>query len=174
MKRGINAEVSQSTGLIFPAVRVTRRIERPMVSIVVPTRNRLDLLRRCLETIAPAAGRGPTEIIVVDNDTSDPETLEFLAAIDGDLATVVRAPGSFNFARLNNMALSYARGEFLCLLNNESRRPMSCGSTNGEPARRTRCRSGRRTPVLAEWHCSARRRCSWLGALRLPMRSKIA
>ena len=58
-RRGVDAEVAPSTGQIFPAVRVTRFIERPMVSIIIPTRNRLDLLRRCLETIAPCGPAGP-------------------------------------------------------------------------------------------------------------------
>jgi GT2 family glycosyltransferase len=98
---------------------VSRRIERPSVSIIIPTRNRLELLRRCLHTIAPACSRGETEIIVVDNDSSEPGMLEFLAAIDGRSARVLRAPGPFNFARLNNIALRNARGEFVCLLNND-------------------------------------------------------
>jgi len=117
--RGIAAQVRPSTGETFPAVWVSRRIERPSVSIIIPTRNRLELLRRCLHTIAPACSRGETEIIVVDNDSSEPEMLDFLAAIDGRSTRVLRAPGPFNFARLNNTAVRGARGEFVCLLNND-------------------------------------------------------
>jgi GT2 family glycosyltransferase len=90
-----------------------------LISIIIPTRNRLDLLQRCLETITPAVARAPSEIIIVDNDSSDPEMLDFLAAIDRRSATILSAPGTFNFARLNNLAMRSARGEFLCLLNND-------------------------------------------------------
>jgi O-antigen biosynthesis protein len=117
--RRIVAQVRPSTGETLPSVWVSRRIERPSVSIIIPTRNRIELLRRCLQTIAPACARGETEIIVVDNDSSEPEMLGFLAAIDGRSARVMRVPGPFNFARLNNIAVREARGEFICLLNND-------------------------------------------------------
>jgi GT2 family glycosyltransferase len=117
--RGIAARVRPSTGEIFPAARISRDIERPSVSIIIPTRNRLELLRRCLQTIAPACSQSETEIIVVDNDSSEPGMLDFLAQIDGRSARVLRAPGPFNFARLNNIAVRSARGEFVCLLNND-------------------------------------------------------
>ena len=59
------------------------------------------------------------EIIVVDNDSSEIETLEYLASIDGIAARVLRVSGEFNFARLNNIAVQQATGENLCLLNND-------------------------------------------------------
>jgi hypothetical protein len=117
--RGIEAELQSSPGEIFPAVRVGRVAERSAVSIIIPTRNRLELLRRCLQTIAPASKQGGAEIIVVDNDSSEPAMLDFLAAIDGRSAHVLRVPGPFNFAKLNNIAVRSARGEFVCLLNND-------------------------------------------------------
>ena len=117
--RGIAARVRASTGETFPAAWVSRQIERPSVSIIIPTRNRLELLRRCLQTIAPACSRGETEIIVVDNDSSEPGMLDFLAAIDSRSTRVLRVPGPFNFARLNNIAVRSACGEFVCLLNND-------------------------------------------------------
>jgi GT2 family glycosyltransferase len=89
------------------------------VSVVIPTRNRVGLLRRCLETITPAMARTPAEIVVVDNDSSDPETLDYLAAVDGGIARVLRVPGVFNFSRLNNAAAAVASGDYLCLLNND-------------------------------------------------------
>ncbi len=118
-QRGIEAEIEAATASVFPAVRVTRRLPQGKVSIVIPTRNRVGLLRRCLETIAPALVRTPAEIIVVDNDSSDPETLDYLAAIDGKIARVLRVPGVFNFSRLNNAAAAVASGDYLCLLNND-------------------------------------------------------
>lgn len=90
----------------------------PKVSIIVPTRNRLDLLRTCIEglerTDYPAM-----EVIVVDNGSDDPATLEYLAALDPARFRILRDDGPFNFSRLNNLAARMATGELLCLLNND-------------------------------------------------------
>jgi GT2 family glycosyltransferase len=120
-QRGIQADVIAGEGALFPAVRVLRRAEKATTSIVIPSRNRLDLLQGCLETIRPAAARASAEIIVVDNDSSDPEMVRFLRSIDGRSARVLRVPGVFNFARLNNAAARFARRDHLCLLNNDVR-----------------------------------------------------
>ena len=76
------------------------------------------MLAQCIESIQPAL-KSRAEIIVVDNDSSDPETLDYLAMIEGDIAQVLRVPGDFNFARLNNIAASVATGDHLLLLNND-------------------------------------------------------
>jgi GT2 family glycosyltransferase len=94
----------------------------PKVSIIVPTRNRSDLLRTCID------GLGRTdypdmEVIVVDNGSDDPATLAYLAGLDGAehpvRHRVLRCPGPFNFSTLNNRAAALAQGELLCLLNND-------------------------------------------------------
>lgn len=117
--RGVAAGVDAQPGATFPAARVRRRPAKGRVSVIIPTRNQAGLLRRCLETVAPALERCDAEIIVVDNDSSDAETLDYLAAIDGLAANVVRVPGVFNFSRLNNAAVAAARGDYLCLMNND-------------------------------------------------------
>jgi GT2 family glycosyltransferase len=58
---------------------------------------------------------------VVDNDSSDPDTLAYLGAINGRLARVLWVPGDFNFSRLNNRAAEAAAGDVLCLLNTDVR-----------------------------------------------------
>jgi GT2 family glycosyltransferase len=92
--------------------------ELPPVSIIVPTRNRLDLLQKCLEGVA-ATRYSDIEIIVVDNDSDDPATLAYLASIDNGRARVLRHPGLFNYSAINNRAAAVARGQLLCLLNND-------------------------------------------------------
>lgn len=117
--RGVAADVVVCPDTPFPSVRVMRRQEQASISIVIPTRNQAGLLRRCLETIAPATGRTSAEIIVVDNDTADTDALDYLASIDGKVASVLRVAGAFNFSRLNNLAVSKARGDHILLLNND-------------------------------------------------------
>ena len=117
--RGVAAEVTVSEGGAFPAVHVKRAIAPASVSIIIPTRNRSELLQTCIESIRPAATALGTEIIVIDNDSTEPEALAYLAKIDGSVARVIRVEGPFNFARLNNLAVEAARGEHLCLLNDD-------------------------------------------------------
>lgn len=106
-----------------PAPRVPESFEPdqaklPKVSIIVPTRNRLDLLRTCLEGVE-RTDYPDLEVIVVDNGSDDPATLNYLAKLDSARYRVLRAPGPFNFSTLNNRAAEIATGELLCLLNND-------------------------------------------------------
>lgn len=91
------------------------RADHPLVSIVIPTRDRLDLLRACLTSLATTTYE-PLEIVIADNDSVQPETLEFLAASNH---LVVPAPGDFNYARIVNTAVAQAHGDIIVTLNND-------------------------------------------------------
>ena len=117
--RGIAAQVTPAPSGVMPAVRVSRPADSEKTTVIIPTRNRRKLLQDCLESIQPAVKKRATEIIIVDNDSSDAETLEYLAALDRNLARVMHVAGQFNFARLNNIAAHAATGDSLCLLNND-------------------------------------------------------
>jgi len=88
------------------------------VTVIVPTRNRVDLLRTCLEGVA-RTDYPDMEVIVVDNGSDDPATLTYLASLDPARYRVLRHPGPFNFSALNNHAAREAHGALLCLLNND-------------------------------------------------------
>lgn len=90
----------------------------PKVSVIIPTRNRLDLLRTCISGLA-RTDYPNMEVIVVDNGSDDPAALQFLAELDPARFLVLRDDGPFNFSRLNNRAAQLAQGELLCLLNND-------------------------------------------------------
>jgi len=100
-----------------------RHARTPRVSIIIPTRDRLDLLQPCLETLLKSTDYPDYEVIVVDNDSREPTTLAFLealpAATNGRLR-VIRQPGEFNFSAINNAAARVAGGEYLLLLNNDT------------------------------------------------------
>ena len=91
----------------------------PKVTIIVPTRDRLDLLRMCVESVLSRTTYPDYELLIVDNGSVEPATLQFLRQLPAGHCRVIRDESPFNFAALNNLAARAARGEFLCLLNND-------------------------------------------------------
>lgn len=102
----------------LPAVPVIAIRDLPPVTIIVPTRNRVDLLRTCLEGVA-TTDYPLVDVIVVDNDSDDAETLAYLAALDPARHRLLRHSGPFNYSAINNRAAAQAQGRLLCLLNND-------------------------------------------------------
>jgi GT2 family glycosyltransferase len=92
----------------------------PLVSIIIPTRNGLHLLHRCVETLLTRTVYRPFELLIVDNGSDDPATLQYLRDIAADAhVRVHRDDRPFNFAALNNAALAHCRGDVLALVNND-------------------------------------------------------
>ncbi|WP_447651411.1 glycosyltransferase [Pseudomonas abietaniphila] len=95
---------------------------QPFVSIIVPTKDQLPMLQRCIETVLEKTDYQHYEILIVDNNSETPEALEWLAnieAIGGQKVRVLRYPFPFNFSAMNNMAAAQARGDYLVLMNND-------------------------------------------------------
>ena len=95
----------------------------PRISVIIPTRNQVELLTTCVAGLI-AADYPDIEVIVIDNDSDDPATLAFLEALSersslGCLFRVLRIPGPFNYSAINNRAVAEASGALLCLLNND-------------------------------------------------------
>jgi GT2 family glycosyltransferase len=92
----------------------------PKVSIIVPTRDRHELLARCAQGVLYRTEYPNIELLIVDNDSTDVETLELFQQLSADpRVRVVRYPGAFNYSAINNAAARKASGEILILLNND-------------------------------------------------------
>ncbi len=92
----------------------------PLISIIIPTRDQLILLQQAVESILQLTTYRHVEIIIVDNDSQDQATKDYLNAMrQRPNIQVVAFHGEFNFSAINNQAVSVARGEYLCLLNND-------------------------------------------------------
>ncbi|MCK8783866.1 glycosyltransferase family 2 protein [Roseomonas sp. NAR14] len=103
--------------------RVLRPLPRPApaVSVIVPTRDAATLLARCAEGVLARTDYAPLELLLVDNDSRDPEALALLARLAEDpRVRVLPFSGPFNFAAMNNAAVREARGEVVVLLNNDT------------------------------------------------------
>ena len=93
----------------------------PLVSVIVPTRDRADLLHRCADGVLHRTAYPAIELLVVDNDSAEPATHATLQSLAEDTRVrVLRHPGPFNYAALNNRAVREARGEVVVLLNNDT------------------------------------------------------
>ena len=92
------------------------------VSVIIPTKDRIDLLRPCVDGIYATNAPGTFEVIVLDNGSTERETLDWLAEAESRLAEfhVVPAPGTFNWSRLNNLGIAHAKGDVLVFLNNDT------------------------------------------------------
>jgi glycosyltransferase involved in cell wall biosynthesis len=92
----------------------------PLVSILIPMRDRVELLKQCIRSLRGRTDYSPTEIIIIDNDSVEKETHRYLAElVQNNIARVVAEPGRFNFSRLVNRGAEEATGEILALLNND-------------------------------------------------------
>ncbi len=101
--------------------------EGPSVAIVVPTKNRLELIRPCIQSILEKTTYTNYEIIVIDNESDDPATLRYLKSL-GHPCRVMRIAsidGKFSYARLNNLAVAELDHDYILFLNNDTevRRP---------------------------------------------------
>jgi GT2 family glycosyltransferase len=91
-------------------------------SVIIATRDRLDLLGPAVESLLSVTHPAPGEVIIVDNGSSDQATLRWLmeAAARDPRIIVLRDEGAFNFSRLNNIAAVRAKGRLLVFLNNDT------------------------------------------------------
>lgn len=90
----------------------------PLVTVIIPTRNREDLLRTCIDGLRRTSYQ-PAEITVVDNGSDDPRAIRYLEELAANGVQVLGLPGPFNYSALNNRAVADARGDLLCFLNND-------------------------------------------------------
>jgi len=94
--------------------------EGAMVSVIIPNRDNIPMLRKCLRSIRQRAGWGNYEILIVENNSVNPSTARFYEKADGtDGIRVLRFEGPFNFSAINNFAAKQARGKYLLLMNND-------------------------------------------------------
>lgn len=117
-RRGVHASVERVQDSY--RVRYALPEQPPLVSLIIPTRNGLELLRTCVQSILALTTYPHYEILIVDNGSDDPATLDWLAGMQRDQRVrVLRDDRPFNYSALNNGAAGQARGEVLGLLNND-------------------------------------------------------
>jgi GT2 family glycosyltransferase len=115
-RRGIKGEVLPESVPGFYRVKRTV-IKHGKVSIIIPTRDRLNLLRKCVTSIEFNNADDDIEILIVDNGSRDRGTLAYLAS---SRHRVIRDDEPFNFSRLNNLAAQESTSEYILFLNDDT------------------------------------------------------
>ncbi|WP_164084910.1 glycosyltransferase [Pseudazoarcus pumilus] len=109
--------------LPLPSRPCAQDAETPLISILIPSRDQLPALQRCLTSILENSGDLSFEIVIVAHETQDPSASHFLAELPAAAPRRIRVlaeNGPFNFSVLINRAAAVARGRFLLLLNNDT------------------------------------------------------
>lgn len=93
----------------------------PLVSVIIPTRNGIAHLRPCIESLIQKTQYANMEVIVMDNQSDEEETLAYLAHIEQVYGVrVISYNQPFNYSAINNLAVRNAHGDMICLLNNDT------------------------------------------------------
>ena len=93
----------------------------PLVSIMIPNMNHKEDLKRCIDSVLFRSTYDNYEIIVIENNSTDKEIFEYYEEIEKtDNIRVVKYDGKFNYSDINNYGASFANGEYLILLNNDT------------------------------------------------------
>lgn len=118
-RQGVRGLVSQTKDHGFYRVRYEEELH-PMVSILIPNCEMRRMLERCLTSIREHTRYDHYEVIVIENNSSSKEILEYYRKIQGkDHVRVIRFRGEFNFSRICNFGVQQARGSFLVFMNND-------------------------------------------------------
>ena len=109
-------------GLSYNFFRVHRSTRPALITIIIPTRDRVDLLERCVTSLQKRT-RLPQkiqyELIVADNGSTARETHSYFRRLKRKGHRVVDCGGPFNFSRINNLAVQHSQGNILLFLNND-------------------------------------------------------
>ncbi|MHA6491672.1 glycosyltransferase [Pseudomonas borbori] len=98
-----------------------RPVGTPLVSIIIPTRDNYSILRQCIESILERTRYENYEIILMDNQSVDEDSLAYYHSLDLlPQIQLQRYPHPFNYSAINNLASRYAAGEYLLFLNDDT------------------------------------------------------
>ncbi|TDV61900.1 glycosyltransferase [Pseudomonas sp. LP_7_YM] len=120
LQRKGNIGITELLPMGMYRVRYMQPTVAPLVSLIIPTRNAYALVKQCIDSIEQLTTYPNYEIILIDNGSDDPVSLEYFAELDQqENIRVMRDDGPFNYSALNNKAVQLARGELVGLVNND-------------------------------------------------------
>lgn len=110
----------------FPTIfRIKYKLKsKPMISIIIPNKDHRDDLKRCIDSILNKSTYENYEILIVENNSTEKEIFDYYKMLENQPKVRVvtyEGEGGFNYSRINNFAAAQAKGEYLLLLNNDTK-----------------------------------------------------
>ena len=120
-RTGIRAEVYQGEFLGLYRTRFLRDYD-PLISIIIPNKDHIEDLKRCMDSIDQKSSYKNYEDIIVENNSTDEKTFQYYKNLEEEnpKAHVVYWDKEFNYSAINNYGATFAKGEYILLLNNDT------------------------------------------------------
>ena len=119
-RQQVAAEVTPAREVAGRRVRYLLPDENPTVSIIIPTRDRVELLQPCVQSILQKTTYARYEIVLIDNGSREAAALAYLSLSARDpRIRVLRCDEEFNYSRLSNFGVEKSKAEFVVLMNND-------------------------------------------------------
>ena len=120
-RTGIRAEVYQGEFLGLYRTRFIRDYD-PLISIIIPNKDHIEDLKRCMDSIDQKSSYKNYEYIIVENNSTDEKTFQYYKNLEEEnpKAHVVYWDKEFNYSAINNYGATFAKGEYILLLNNDT------------------------------------------------------
>ena len=123
-KQGFKNFEITSTRAFETIFRIKYEIKgNPRVSIVIPNKDHLEDLKRCVSSILEKSNYDNFEILIVENNSETEEIFRYYESLRADSRIRIVTydhKGAFNYAAINNLGVSEASGEYVLLLNNDT------------------------------------------------------
>ncbi len=95
-------------------------LSTPICSLIIPTKDKLNFLKPCIESVLASEDSDSIEILIVDNESVEEQTTQYLETLaEAQNIRVLDWREPFNFSAINNFAAEQCRSDFLCFLNND-------------------------------------------------------
>jgi GT2 family glycosyltransferase len=115
----IKVNVNIEDGLDKNSLRINYKLNsKPKVSILIPTRDNYEMLKRCIKSIEKNTNYSNKEIIIIDNDSIHPQVKKYYHSLSHK---IIYYKGNFNFSKMNNLAAEQSSGDLLLFLNDDTK-----------------------------------------------------
>ncbi|MGE5657097.1 MAG: glycosyltransferase [Actinomycetota bacterium] len=121
-RRGISGKVFQPDWAVRENLGIFSQVfpnTGPLVTIIIPTKNQLKLLKGCLDSLHKTTYQN-YQVVVIDNESDDPQTLDYLKHISHQVLCIKNEGGRFSFAAINNRAVEEVESDYILFLNNDT------------------------------------------------------
>lgn len=93
----------------------------PKISIIIPNKDHVTDLRRCVDSVLNESSYKNFEILIVENNSEEQSIFDYYEELKkNEKVKIVTYKGSFNYSKINNFAVQYADGDYLLFLNNDT------------------------------------------------------